>query len=330
MKWRNLLLGVLASFIILSLYSCSKNEDKETNEINYGNFTGKMVFRQYSTYKNDKIIVVDFNKRTSTFLAPRDNAIIWDGSVSIAPGGDKISYSAYDDGYGGYQVFSMSSSGGDYVKLTSADNFVRHFNWPTWNPDGSKIFYVAAGLILGGPVYSVSPNGDNNMLIADLDVHTRVCVSGNENYLLLGLKGAPDYPSGGIFTYDLQNKKLNQIVFTDNTSYAYGPVYSPDEQKIAYVVRHGINDQGHEPYYYKIIVMNADGSEGKTVIEIPWSNHFEYSYVTWSPDGTKLAFNGTIINSAEAEHIYIINLDGTGLTQITSGNWWYVGPYWVK
>jgi Tol biopolymer transport system component len=78
------------------------------------------------------------------------------------------------------------------------------------------------------------------------------------------------------------------------------------------------------------VVMNTDGSEQKTVIEIPWSNHFNYTYVTWSPDGTKLAFNGTIHSPLESEHIYTINIDGTDLTQITSGQWYYAGPYWVK
>ena len=332
MKWRKLWLGVLALIIIMSFYGCSENDEQETDgvaEINYGNFTGKMAFRQYSTYQNDKILVVDFEKKTTTILTPRDNAIIWDGSVSIAPGGEKVAYSAFDDSYGGYQVFSMSSGGGDYVKLTDAGTFVRHFNWPTWNSDGTKILYVEAGLIIGGPVYSVSPNGDNNLLIADLSVLSRVCISKNENYLLLGLERVSDSQSGGIFTYDLQNQELNQLVVAENSSYAYCPVYSPDEKKIAYVVRHGANDQGDEPYYYRIMVMNSDGSEEETVIEIPWSNNFQYTLVTWSPDGTKLAFNGTINDPIEAEHIYIINLDGTGLTQITSGKWWYAGPYWI-
>ena len=61
-----------------------------------------------------------------------------------------------------------------------------------------------------------------------------------------------------------------------------------------------------------------------------WPSDLRFTYVTWSPDGTKLAFNGTIISASEAEHIYIINRDGTGLTQITSGKWLYAGPYWVN
>ena len=328
---RTIIKILIITLVSAILSQCKRAaEDVTLPDINYGNFTGKMACRQYSASQNDKILIVDFEKKTSTFLTPQDNATIWDGSVSIAPGGEKAAYSAYDDSYGGYQVFSMSVNGGDYVKLTEADDFVRHFNWPTWNQAGTKIFYVETGLILGGPIYSVSPEGGNNMLMADLVVHTRVCISEDENLLLFGLKGIPDYQSGGIFKYDLQKQELNQLVVAENTSYAYGPVYSPDEQKIAYVLRHGGNDQGQEPFYYKIMVINADGSEENTVIEIPWSNHFEYTYVTWSPDGTKLAFNGTINNPVEAEHIYVINLDGTGLTQVTSGKWWYAGPYWVR
>jgi Tol biopolymer transport system component len=320
-------LSKISIIIILSafLLSCSK---ENLEEIQYGNLTGKMAFEQGCC---TKIVIIDFDKKKATTIYPKRNTSLSGGSVSLSPNGEMLAYSAIDNSSGGYQVFSMFIDGGDYIQLTKADKVVRHFNWPTWNIDGTKIFYVETGSIIGGPVYSVLPNGDNNMMVADLIVHTRVCVSKNENYLLLGLKGFPVYPSGGIFIYDIQKHKLNQLVVADSTFYAHSPVYSPDEKKIAYVIGHGPDDQGTEPYYNKIMTINADGSEAKTVIKIPYSNTWNYTYVTWSPEGAKLAFNGPIYNSNEkTDHIYVINLDGTGLTRITSGKDGETGIYWIK
>jgi Tol biopolymer transport system component len=45
---------------------------------------------------------------------------------------------------------------------------------------------------------------------------------------------------------------------------------------------------------------------------------------TWSPDGKRLAFYG---GPANDHNIYVINVDGTGLTQLTHGGD-NLGPSW--
>lgn len=311
--------------LTLLIAGCSKTSDKgvKADEIKYGDLSGKMVFRRWAPSPNDRIVIVDFDKKSATSLSPKDDADLWDGSVSIAPGGKKIAYSADGEGYGGYQVCSMSVNGKDFVKLTSAGAYVRHFNYPTWNSNGTKIYYVEAGLIIPGPIYSTNPDGSDNNMVAEVATNSRVCVSRDETHILFS-------QSGGIYKFNLQNHEISQLAVVDDSSLPYCPVYSPDEQKIAYGIRHGRNDYAGEPYYYKIMLMNADGSNPEVIITIPESGHFEYSYITWSPDGTKLAFNGTINDPLEKEQIYLINLDGKGLTQITSGEYDYAGPYWVK
>ena len=72
----------------------------------------------------------------------------------------------------------------------------------------------------------------------------------------------------------------------------------------------------------ELIVMNADGSNPRSLAKFEtenvtglWSGQNDIS-VCWSPDGSKIAFNkkeeGDFIS-----HIYIINSDGSGLTQVT-------------
>lgn len=303
--------------IVLILFSCQKIENKEVNvEINYGNLSGKMAFSN----EKHKITIIDFDSKSFSEVTPKDNAIIWNGSVSLSPDGEKISYAGYSDGYQGYQIFTMSCKGGDFNQLTkSISGFTEHYTSPIWNYDGSKIYYLEAGLIIGGPVFSISPNGENNTKIVDYGLLDRVDISKNGEYLLMGFRDS----NKGIYRYNIQKKSLEKLVSIDSSNYGYCPVFSPDESEIAYVLRHGINDSGNPPYYFKIMIMNADGTDERTILTIDENLYFGKLFAAWSPDGTKLAFNGS------GNHIYTINADGTELTQITNYSC-DAAPSWVK
>ena len=70
-----------------------------------------------------------------------------------------------------------------------------------------------------------------------------------------------------------------------------------------------------------IRVMNADGSNARTLTGEPGDGS-----PAWSPDGTKLAIQRR--DSAGAFDIYVMNYDGSGVVQLTSGSTYDSDPAW--
>ena len=86
------------------------------------------------------------------------------------------------------------------------------------------------------------------------------------------------------------------------------PAWSPDGTRIAYES----NVSGRS----RIYVMNADGS-GQTQITPPSALTLDDRQPTWSPDGSRLAFTSSRPTNGSLA-IWIVNVDGTGLHQLTS------------
>lgn len=98
------------------------------------------------------------------------------------------------------------------------------------------------------------------------------------------------------------------------------PAWSADGTKIAFI--------SNRDYHFSLYVMNADGSNSRLVTD----RVTEVAEPAWSPDGEKIAFTvgggGTIGFDRPVSNIYVINTDGSGLTQLTrdsgmngSANW---------
>lgn len=91
----------------------------------------------------------------------------------------------------------------------------------------------------------------------------------------------------------------NKVKLTNNSGSNWRPKMNPSRNKIAY-----ISNIGLEPHLY---LMNRDGSDVFKVTQIPITSYniFEMDYC-WSPDGTRLLY-------MNANKLYAINIDGTGL-----------------
>jgi len=90
----------------------------------------------------------------------------------------------------------------------------------------------------------------------------------------------------------------------DNTVGDLEPAWSPDGERIAFSSDRDGGD-------YDIYVMNKDASGLVRLTTHPGSD----LEPAWSPDGTRLAFKSERDGSQE---IFLINADGTGLTQLTA------------
>jgi Tol biopolymer transport system component len=89
---------------------------------------------------------------------------------------------------------------------------------------------------------------------------------------------------------------------------AAGPAWSPDRTEIVFS-----QDQGTS-----LVVMNADGSEARE-LRLDGEAYPPYQSPAWSPDGTRIAFQASPEPGAEANSVYVTNVDGTDTSRLTAG-----------
>lgn len=89
------------------------------------------------------------------------------------------------------------------------------------------------------------------------------------------------------------------VRLTNETPFDGAPAWSADGAKLAFSSVYGTQ------------VMNADGSGRYSVTTNPFDQE-----PTWSPDGTRIAFTREV--GGDNDEIHVVNVDGTGLTNISN------------
>jgi hypothetical protein len=90
----------------------------------------------------------------------------------------------------------------------------------------------------------------------------------------------------------------------------HNPAWSPDGSKITFIRCVDANGFGCGTTSH-LWVVNADGSNPTKLTDtLAWSH-------AWSPDGTKIIF-GSVNDSLEPRDLFVMNPDGSGLTNITN------------
>jgi Tol biopolymer transport system component len=110
-----------------------------------------------------------------------------------------------------------------------------------------------------------------------------------------------------IYSMNADGSERTQL--TNNADTECNPTWSPDGSRIAY---ERALPAGEGEVHPQIYLMDADG--GDQVPLLADDSASQYS-PAWSPDGSKIAF----LRSGGGDHIYTVNVDGTGLTRLTGG-----------
>ena len=117
---------------------------------------------------------------------------------------------------------------------------------------------------------------------------------------------------------------IELTVFDGNS--AFYLAWSPDGNKIAYA----FEQRGDGDWRASIWVINIDGSGKKQLTD----GTFHDRGVSWSPDGSTIAFRRFFDDSGPGDHgdhgTYLMTMDASGksLTQITATNSWGYSPEW--
>ena len=195
---------------------------------------------------------------------------------------------------------------------------------PKWSPDGTEILFL-------GPANSVAVmNADGSNLRGITNTRgltipgysatwsadgTSVAFSDTHLYMHQGASRDMD-----IFMVDLDTSKQTTLRRTPKFSERWAD-FSPDGSQICFT-NIGNYVPGDKPW--GIYVMDVHRSDPTLLFENDLPGTCD-----WSPDGKKIVFNtnSDYPKSPKAE-VYIINADGSGLTNLTSNSAADVNPAW--
>jgi Tol biopolymer transport system component len=238
-----------------------------------------------------------------------------------SPDGSKIAFDFASDATSA-NIATINPDGSGFVQLTHEQNDVTVE--PAWSPDGTRMAVAR-------------PIGDHPHGIFIIDAATGAILSQVTANPYGWFDGEPRWsPDGQWIAFDRVKKAVRGtdmvaafVVRSDGTDLrqltSWGrqgqyPDWSPDGSKIAITSR-------SEPFApASIFTINPDGSDMELVIKNTGIAGFEHppgfssaSTVRWSPDGTKLIFQG----SPDFRHIraglWTVDADGSNLTEIISG-----------
>src|SRR5688500_15968877 len=230
-----------------------------------------------------------------------------DGRPDISPNGQQIVFVSNriteTNPTGDFEIFVMSSDGdgGGVWQLTfnGAED-----SWPRWSPNGKWIAFHS-NVDGNFEIYVIRPDGTNLTRVTDypgLDQYPEWSPNGKQ----LAIRRDTD-----IYLIDLDGN--NPLQLTDEVvGFNQMASWSPDGKQLAFLsTREG---------YGSVFVMNADGSNQVNLTPKPddvltsaWGSRAP----SWSRNGRYMYFTARRPVVSVNENIFVMNADGTGVTQLT-------------
>ena len=211
-----------------------------------------------------------------------------------SPDGKKIAFSVVIDG--NYEIYVMDADGKNKKRLTQNPAEDHSFQWRI-----NGIIFLRGSM--ASQLYIMDADGHNQEQLVDLS-HWMECydpaVSPDGKKVAFSSKWNNNRD---IYIIDSNN---NTTRLSDNSYPEYLPVWSPNGEKIAFVL-----ESPGERFPSKIYTVHADGSNLQNIADnLPWD-----VLCSWSPDSKKIVY---FANTEGNNNIFIMDADGSNKKQLTT------------
>ncbi|QQS41851.1 MAG: PD40 domain-containing protein [Acidobacteriota bacterium] len=224
------------------------------------------------------------------------------------------------------EIFVMNSDGSGVKQITDGPGASHS---PKFSPNGSKIAF--AGYVDGNSdIYTMNADGSGRERLTEHpgdDSHPSWSSDGRR-IVFNSARTTPDlsvewqFQIHEIFSIAADGSDLRQHTRCKSVC-TYGSL-SPDGKRIAY--RKTVNAPGFlwdlspTQRNSEAFVADAEGGNEKNLSQ----NAAFDGWPVWMPDSQRIIFTSNRAGPAFVGHLYLINIDGTGLRKLTTGSWSYV------
>jgi Tol biopolymer transport system component len=229
----------------------------------------------------------------------------------------RIAFESWRDGQ--QDIYAVDPDGTDLARLTRDSAFDVS---PVWSPDGQQILFISdREEDQRFHLYVMNADGSNLRLLSPMIVWgsrpswapdgSKIAFAGDQ-WLD---DQCPSACGPNIWTMNADGSNPQRLTYSLDAN--VDPAWSPDGTRIAF--------SSSIANVWTLRVMNADGTNEHDLL--PSGSKGRDLEPDWSPDGAKIAFT-RVFDHPDYWRIYVTNVDGTEVTELTHTNLTDLGPVW--
>jgi Tol biopolymer transport system component len=221
----------------------------------------------------------------------------------------RIAFTAHLSRAEGWQLYSMRADGSDRMQLTHIPGSSDFSFTPDWSPNGGRIVFMSS--VTGHlQLYLVRANGSHmHRVLADRGRDDLFPTWSPDGDLIVFSRVSPATGMAGVWSVRPDGSHLHRI--TDAQTDHVGATFTPDGSSILF-------DRSGDGIIAAIWRMDADGSNLQRLTPVG----LRAGLLDVSPDGSTVVFSDNQ-NGRLPSSIWVMNIDGSGLTQLTDAECCY-------